>query len=81
MSKVRVQITSRTGEPGTLDAQVVPHGDYQALSLGMRGEAAVRLLEVLEAALHVAADGLVTDISVLVYPEALRRFGGTDGQL
>lgn len=72
MQHIRAQITSRSGPAGTKDAPSVGHGDF-LVDPGTRSrEFSAQLQDVLEAAAHVATDGMVTEVSILVYHQAFQ---------
>lgn len=71
MGQIRAQITSRSGPAGTKDATPIVHGDWPIYSRYVGRELTRQLADVLEAARHVAVDGMVTDISILIYDAAL----------
>lgn len=73
MADVRMQLTSRTGKPGTVDAVQIGHGDWPLYPFRITQEFTRQLADVMEAAHHVARDGLVTEVSILVYPEHARQ--------
>lgn len=75
MGRIRAQITTRSGPPGIKDAPTVPHGDWTMDGARPGREFIETLQGCLEAARGVAADGMVTEVSVLVYPELVGRNG------
>lgn len=71
MAQIRAQITTRSGPPGTKDTPALVQGEFRLHKGRKAPEFFHRLGEVLEAAAQVAQDGMVTEVAVLVYPDAL----------
>lgn len=73
MSRVTAQITTRSGPAGTKDAPVRVHGEYR-----LEGRRAPRdfmdtLAACLDAGKGVARDGMVTEVSILIFPDTLAK--------
>ena len=66
---IRAQITTRSGPPGTKNAQRVVHGQWRLGGQQVPRDMVTTLQDCLDAARGVARDGMVTEVAVLVYPE------------
>lgn len=71
MSRIRAQVTTRSGPPGTKDVPPVVHGEFTMGGGRVSREFVQCLQGCLEAARGVAADGMVTEVAVLVFADAL----------
>ena len=72
MGSIRAQVTTRSGPPGSKDVQPVVHGDHVLGGGRASREFTDQLRGVLEAARALAGEGMVTEVAVLIYPDALQ---------
>lgn len=71
MKHIRAQLTTRSAPPGTKDVTPVVHGEWLMDGRRAPREFTERLQGLLEAAKGIAADGMVTEVAVLIYPDAI----------
>lgn len=67
MKRTAAQVTTRTGPAGTENAPPLVHGTYDLTKRADLAAMRSKLAELMHAAGHVAKDGIVTEVAVLVY--------------